>query len=138
MKYNPWFEIAKRLFASRQALSEPIPAITDEDVVRLVRRDFPEGLFDSVISVLNEYGTERWEREQPRVRAAALKLASGNFDKLKQAMGTAKSDYRDVLAAAEYPEYSRVWGLGMTELSRKEKQRIFNEDWAQYELWLHR
>ena len=63
-----------------------------------------EDQFDAVLGVLNEHGTEKWERGLPRVYLVTLKLASGNLEKLKDAVRMAKSDYRDVLAAAEYPE----------------------------------
>ena len=89
------------LFRRRHVASQPFPQVTEEDVARIVQRDFPEDQFDAVMGVLNEYGTEKWERGLPRVYLARLKLASGNLEKLKDAVRMAKSDSRDVLAAAE-------------------------------------
>ena len=130
---NPYREIAKRLFGRR--IHQPVPDVTKEDIVRVIRRDFPEQ-FDAVVTVLNQYGIEKRERGQVRVHVAALKLANGSPEKLKRAIETAKRDYRDVIAAAEYPEYRRTWGV--IELSRKEAERIVNADWAQYEEWLRK
>ncbi len=135
MSYNPFRQIVKRLFVGPRRMSQPVPQVTEEDVFRIVRRDFPEQ-FDAAMAVLNQYGLEKWEREQARVRTAVLKLANGNLKKLEESVETAKRDYRDVLATAEYPEYFRMWGLG--ELSRKEAERIINADWAQYDAWLRK
>jgi hypothetical protein len=40
------------------------------------------------------------EYELERFRFAALKLSNGNLDKLREAIGIAKSDWRDLLMAA--------------------------------------
>lgn len=87
--------------------------------------------------MLGEYGTDSWHRESDRVRLAALKLASGSLGKLRQAIETAKSDYRDVLAVAEYPDYfKRVPRPGV--LSPEQERRIVESDWKQYQDWLTR
>ena len=87
--------------------------------------------------MLGEYGTESWQRETDRVRLAVLKLAAGNMEKLRQGMETAKKDYRDVLAYAEYPGYmSRVPGPGARPPD--EVRRIVDADWKQYQDWLSR
>lgn len=83
MIYNPYREIAKRLFERR--IHQPVPDVTKEDIVRHIRRDFPEQ-FNAVMAVLSQYGIEKWERGQVRVHVAALKLANGNPEKLKQAI----------------------------------------------------
>ena len=134
MSYNPFRQIVKRLFSGRRSIRQPVPDVTEEDVVRIILRDFPQEEFDSIVAVMNKYGTEEWERERPRVRLAVLKLADGNLEKLKQAIETAKRDCRDVVAAAEYPEYFRSWGRA--ELSRREAKRIIDADWLQFETWL--
>jgi hypothetical protein len=51
----------------------------------------------------------------------------------------AKSDYRDVLAAAEYPGYFRqVPGPGPGQVPADEEQRIIDADWKQYHDWFTR
>jgi len=90
------------------------------------------------MSVLREYGVEKWERECPRVQLAALKLADGNLEALKKQISTAKRDFRDVLAPAEYPEYMR-WGMfQVPKMPVREQQRIIDSDWKQYKEWLQK
>ena len=87
--------------------------------------------------MLNEYGTEKWHREPTRVQLAALKVANGSVQKLRASIDSAKRDYRDTLAAAEYPAYFKI-GFRVRELPEKERRRIIDEDWRQYEEWLKR
>jgi len=54
---------------------QPTPTVTAADVERIVRRDFPAERTAEVLAMLDEYGTEEWQRETHRVRLAALKLA---------------------------------------------------------------
>ena len=122
---------------SRPDMIQPTPVVTAADVERIVRRDFPSERAAEVVAVLSEYGTESWQREPDRVRLAVLKLAAGNMEKLRQGIETAKQDYRDVLAYAEYPGYmTRVPGPGTRPPD--EVQRIVDADWKQYQDWLTR
>jgi len=45
-------------------------------------------------------------------------------------------DYRDVLAEAKYPGYSREAGFG--DVPDAVKQMVIDDDWKQYYEWLHR
>ena len=112
---------------------QPIPDVTLNDVERIVRRDFPEEQFDSVMAVLNRYESKR---ERPRVQLATLKLANGDLEALQKQIRTALEDFRDVLAPAEYPESSKQGFRALLELPAEEKRRVFDSDWRQYETWL--
>ena len=57
--------------------------------------------------MLDEYGGETWQREPHRVRLAVLKLAAGSMERLRREVESAKRDYRDVLAPAEYSGYTK-------------------------------
>jgi hypothetical protein len=117
--------------------AQPTPTVTSADVERLVRRDFPADRVNEVLGMLDEYGKESWHRETHRVRVAALKLSAGSIERLRYEINGAKCDYRDVLAAAEYPEYlRRVPGPG--QLPVDEEQRIVDADWKQYRDWFTR
>lgn len=116
---------------------QPVPKVTPEDVERVVRRDFAVHDQTTVLAILGEYGTESWHREYARVQLAALKLADGDVEKLRKAITTAKRDYRDALAVAEYPAYSRR-GFQTRKLPAEEYRRIVASDWQQYEAWLGR
>jgi hypothetical protein len=118
-------------------MKQPIPEITENDVMRIVRRDFTTEQFDAAMCILNEYGTEDWQRGVHRVRLAVLKLACGDLQALRREIDVAKIDYRDVLAYAEYPEYmQKVSPSG--GLAEVERERIIRADWTQYQSWLNR
>jgi|SRR5579864_3736624 hypothetical protein len=118
---------------------QPTPVVNSDDVVRIVRRDFPAEQYADVMATLHEYGTEKWQQGIPRVQLAALKLADGNLTKLRRCISTATTDYRDVLAPAEYPGYLReVSSARRPGPDAKEVQRIIDDDWAQYEAWLNK
>ena len=61
-------------------MNQPIPKVTEIDVIRIVQRDFPAEQFEAVMSILNEYGTEDRQRGVNRVRLAVLKLAGVHAD----------------------------------------------------------
>lgn len=116
---------------------QPTPKVTAQDVGRVVRRDFPKVEHCEVLVVLDEYGVETGHRECYRVQLAALKLANGNLKRLKYAIEDAKRDYRDVLAPAEYPSYLKETSIASRPApDAQAMQRIFDEDWAQYQDWL--
>ena len=108
---------------------QPVPHVTSIDVERIVERDFKYE-FTTVMALLNELGTAR-------VQLAALKLANGSVEKLRSNIESAKRDYRDVLAFAEYPEYHKN-GFRVSELPADERTRIIESDWQQYEGWLRK
>lgn len=117
--------------------TQPTPDVTNADVERVVRRDFPPDRFAEVMALLQEYGTEEWHREIDRVRLATLKLAAGSIERLRYEIEGAKCDYRDVLSPAEYPGYGkRVPRAGA--LPPHEEQRVIDADWKQYQDWLRR
>jgi hypothetical protein len=102
-------------------------------VEALIARLFRPEVRAEAANVLAHYGTEAHEREEIRVRVAALKLSEGSLDRLRELMASAKQDYRDVLAWAEYPEELRspTWRLPAAE-----QARIRTADRAQYLAWL--
>ena len=116
--------------------SQPVPNVTDEDVKRIALRDFGEEKVALALSILDEYGEPDGTRPSPRVRLAILKLANGDLDILGDVTKTAIEDYRDVLAAAEYPKYSREIGFGTVPESMK--RAVIDEDWKQYQEWFKR
>ena len=91
--------------------------------------------------VVMTYGSASREREGERVRLAAIKLSNGSLDELRAMIAAAKSDYRDVLMWAEYPEESKVtWSVrsGLSETERRELAAIRARDRAQYDEWRKR
>lgn len=102
------------------------------------RREFPGAELADIMAVLDRYGTQPHEKEIPRVQLALLKLSNGRMDVLLRNTEAARTDYRDVLAAAEFPAEMAlrpVWtdGLNATEIARGRA-----EDRQQYREWLDR
>ena len=95
---------------------------------------FPSLDTDEVLSILDRYGTEVYERERERVHVAILKLSEGDRDKLLANLEIAKRDYRDILAYAEYPEEMTrdTWKMNNAD----EVKQIRDRDRQQYEDWL--
>lgn len=113
-----------------------IPQVTSGDIDRIVRRDFPASLYDSVTAILNQYKEAVKTNGVYRVRLAALKVADGDIEKLRTTIQTANVDFRDVITEAEYPTIFQI-GFPRESIDKSEKQRIEQEDWEQYEKWLH-
>jgi predicted RNase H-like HicB family nuclease len=70
-----------------------------EDVVEAVQTAFPNEVFQTVLDVLNEYGTQLYELDRERVQIAVIRLSGGNLDRLLELITQAKQDYRDILVA---------------------------------------
>jgi hypothetical protein len=115
---------------------QPVPRVTDKDVKRVALRDFGESQFSEVIAILDEFGKQEWNHPSARVRLAILKLADGDLNKLMENTAVAIKDFRDVLAAAEYPGYSRK--IAFNEVDKDYKHAVIGDDWKQYRQWLER
>ena len=92
-----------------------------------------------VLTELEKFGTEAYEREAERVRLAILKLCEARTECLIELVAVAKRDYRDVLMWAEYPaEGQALWAV-RPNLSSEERQRLEGlrrRDRQQYQDWL--
>ncbi len=115
---------------------QPIPQVSQADVDRIVRRDFPAQAVTDVLSILDRYNAHAGPPNE-RVRLAVLKLAGGNLEALAKSIEDAQADYRDVLTAAEYPQYARKV-TQPDRLPQDEIDRIIDADWMQYQAWLTR
>jgi hypothetical protein len=89
-----------------------------------------------VLEVLDRYGTEPHERERDRVQAAVLKLSDGDLERLAEMVALAKTDFRDALAAAEYP--GQFQAAERLEPPAAEMERIRQQDREQYLDWVRR
>ena len=116
---------------------QPTPKVTQADVERLARRDYPEDQVAQVLRVLDEYGTAKWEVNTARVRAAILKLAKGDSSQVNRFVEAARTDFRDVLSEAEYPSFTKRWG-DRYPLAKEEQQRVIEEDRRQYQDWFRK
>ena len=112
---------------------QPIPELSDEDIDRIIERDFAEADRDEVSELLSRFESEEQNRGTVRIRIALLKLVNGNLKKLREQITTGKCDYRDLMASAEYPRYMDHYHSGMSEV---DEQKIIESDWKQYQEWL--
>lgn len=117
-------------------MNQPIPHVRAEDIERLVARDFRPEDVAAARAVLAQYGMKDWHREHMRVRAAALKMAAGSVERLQQAITQADRDYRDVLAYAEYPSYTKT--ISPSERDDSKRQSALSDDCDQYRAWFER
>ena len=66
-----------------------------------------------------------------RVRFAALYLSRGSLDRLALALDTARIDWRDVLAPAEYRAYLDL----PLDADRAAREAAMAADWERYSSW---
>ncbi|MES2463932.1 MAG: hypothetical protein V4671_25460 [Armatimonadota bacterium] len=116
-------------------MNQPTPDVSQADVDRIMRRDFPSEAIQQVLAVLAEYGKEDYHREIVRVQLAVLKLADGSIENLHQEIQGAKCDYRDILSYSEYPNYTKR-AFSIDKLSYAERKAVIDADWKQYNDWL--
>ena len=91
--------------------------------------------------ILDQYTSAEHARESPRVVLAILKLSDGSLEELARMVEIASTDYRDVLAWAEYPgemetELSLLDPSELTPEQRRELREIKRRDREQYRRWL--
>jgi hypothetical protein len=112
-------------------VDQPTPDVTQDDVVRILRRDFAPSEVPQVEALLHELDPAL----SPRVALAVLKLSDGVLEAFRGNLDTARQDSRDVIAYAEYPAYmSKV--PGNDALSSDQRNQIVRSDWEQYQAWL--
>ena len=114
-----------------------VPVVGRDDVLRILQRDFSLEDPETVLRVLDEYGTERCHQERDRVHLAILKHSGGSIGRLRQAVEIAKSDCRDAIAPGEYPEFWKLGFSGVTKLDEEAVGELKARDWRQYHAWLH-
>ena len=117
-------------------MKQPTPKVSEADVFRVAERDFGKDSVPGVLAILERYGTEDWQLEVVRVRLAILKVAGRDIVRLQSAADRAQVDYRDLLAPAEYPGYSRLSYQEVNDLPPDDQKRLIESDWKQYEDWL--
>jgi hypothetical protein len=121
-------------------MHQSVPIITESDIKRLIRREFPQPLHAEVEDLLETYNSASGDGGKYRVSASILKLSKGDIESIKKYILKANNDFRDVLAPAEYTNLWKLefgWKLGF-ELSEERKRELYTKDWEQYEAWLNK
>lgn len=115
-----------------------IPQVTEADVARVVERDFAPDDRGAVFRLLQQCTKEIGKAGGPRTELAILKLCDGKLEHVPLHAEIAIRDYRDVLAAAEYPEWLKMGFTGTAAMSVEEVEKMKRRDWDQYVAWLSR
>lgn len=114
-------------------MSQYLPDIQETDVDRVVQRDYPVELQPVIRDLIKNVEVI----EKPRVIMACLKIANGNFERLKGELANASGWWREIIGEAEYPNYTKKM-FRIDRLSPEEKQRIIEKDRRQYLAWLEK
>lgn len=114
-------------------MDQPVPRVTGADVERIVERDFSWGDRNEALEVLEQYTSNGGSPH--RVHLAALKLSGGDLESLREWIAAAKTDFRDVITAAEYP-LADARAAALRKASDAERQAVYDADWKQYNQWL--
>ena len=114
-------------------MEQKIPNITTNDIKRILKRDFHNSNYFEMEEILSLYNSDNIMGKS-RVQAATLKLSNGDIALLKKYIELANKDFRDIIAMAEYPNYSQI--AFSNNISMVEKEKLIEEDWIQYKSWL--
>ncbi len=102
-----------------------------------IRSYWPDEDLDQILALLNQYGSEEYEREIPRVQLAILKLSGGDLKQIPRLVEMARTDYRDLLAYAEYPEEMKTDYKLIRQMGAEEVGQLRQRDRQQYLDWLN-
>ena len=125
------------------ATGGPEPVALTKAVRQKVLQSFPPEQRERVTRLLetqciNDPSSRNIDTDEglERLRLAVLKVADGSEDELRKQVEAAKSDWRDVISAAEYPEALRLGLVEYTKLSQTAREQIKKRDREQYLAWL--
>lgn len=77
------------------------PSLTP-GLLEQIQKLFPPEHISKVSALLLTYGEKSHEREVERVRRGILSVSGNDIAKLERMVAMAKTDYRDLIVAAEY------------------------------------
>jgi hypothetical protein len=112
---------------------EPSAKINNQTLERLIRREFDSREVE--INQKFQQINSNIPGSKNRLSAAILKLANRDFDRIDYYINICNNDFRDVVAPAEYPGYSRV---AFDEIAKWKKRQIYLSDWKEYSNWLRK
>ena len=107
-------------------MSQHIPTVTEDDVERLLRRDYPPEAHDEIRQQLITVTIP----ERLRVIAACFKNANGDLARLESQLRYANGYWRETITEAEYPKIKKA--------SRYTKDEIHERQKKQYLEWFGR
>jgi hypothetical protein len=114
-------------------VEQPVPKVSQADALRIIARDFEPPNRERIRVLLADPELTL----SPRALLAVLKLSNGDVGLVAANLESARTDWRDVIAYAEYPAYMRATS-GSTRLSADRRGELIEADWTQYQSWLNR
>lgn len=114
-------------------MQQPVPKVSRSDVERILARDFEPQAREGLRKLLAGAGATL----SPRVLLAVLKLADGDAEAVAARLEAARSDWRDVVAEAEYPRYTEAT-TGGARPTPERRDELVRADWEHYRDWLER
>jgi len=111
--------------------------LSHEVIQRIVGRLFAPDEHPMAMRVLDRYGPKPHHVEKVRVRLCALKLAGSDLRELERQIDVACVDFRDVIAAAEYPAQCKLGFIGFGRLRPSERLQIEEADRLQFQAWVY-
>jgi hypothetical protein len=112
---------------------EPAARISDEALEQLICREFG-GLTGEVKQKFQQVNSDTTGGKN-RLLAAILKLANKDLDGIDYYISVCNNDFRDVVALAEYPRYTKV---AFDEIAKWKKRQYYLSDWKEYSNWLRK
>ena len=114
-------------------MNQFVPDVTAADVERILQRDFPADAHEELREMIRNI--ECWEKD--RVVVASMKNAAGDVAKLKGDLHNAAGYWREIIADAEYPLYTKKM-FRIDKLTEEEQAKIIEKDKTQYLAWFKR
>lgn len=127
---------ARGIQRGTRQLSMMRPFFNRQVVERITKRDFSQYPESQVLDILNQFKADDDELSW-RTRLDALKLSEGSLEKLKEQIGEAKRDFREVVMPAETP---RIFAdvVAYARLPEDEKDRTCEEDLNEFLSWVQK
>ena len=127
---------ARGIQRGTRQLSMMRPFFNRQVVERITKRDFPQYSESEVLDILNQFKVDDDELSW-RTRLDALKLSEGSLEKLKEQIGEARRDFREVVMPAETP---RIFAdvVAYARLPEDEKDRTSEEDLNEFLSWVQK
>ena len=114
--------------------TQQVAKISTDHLAKLILREFPKDV-ELVTSKLEQVKSDS-EAGQRRISAAILKLANRELNELDSLIDKANFDFRDIIAAVEYPRNSQRM---FDERTTKEQlETEYQNDWDDYSTWLNK
>jgi len=117
-------------------MDQPAAMISQDDIERIILRDYSKFDKEKVLKSLSQYKGYN-NQGQYRVWASILKISKGNIDELNKNVEWAIIDFRDIIAMAEYPTYTKKVSFSDEKYNKTELKKIIETDRNQYQEWLN-